>query len=242
MFLRRFALIFIVILLLVVLSGCAFLLSNIISGSRALTYTAYFYLNGLPKQIAEQIRGESAQSLNINLNYEVSLFFDSQEYKISTEGPEMTIIFNGLRNQAYSFAAAKSDYVDISAKLMLTYSTDTTNRFYETIEFPKSRYNLKDNEFYVLFNFTKDATDVKVLEKSKAYKFEIQTSSREYVRVFDGSNEYLLISENISGNYKCIFIAERGKTYTFTSDSGVVVTRTAQNDRDGEVINLVPSG
>lgn len=242
---KRYILIILVIIVLTILSGCAFLLNNIISGAGTLMYTAHLYFNGLPANVLKEITGESAKSINTNLIYEINLFFDSNEYKVPMELSQLNNIFNGLRTQPYSFAAPQRSSLDMYAKFTLSYSTDTTNPVPLTkiIEFPKSTYELKNNEFYVIFNFTQDATEVKVLEKAKVYKYEIQTNSRDFISISDATNDYKLLTENVSGIYRCIFIAERGKTYTFRAvESGVIETRTPQDDKEGEVVYLTPKG
>uniref|UniRef100_A0A7C5Y5R9 Lipoprotein n=1 Tax=Fervidobacterium nodosum TaxID=2424 RepID=A0A7C5Y5R9_9BACT len=231
---------------LFLLSGCALLLSQFLAGTNQRQYTAYVYFNGLPKEILDKTETVTMKDVIVIDTLSVVKFsitepqYILQEYNIS-------YIVNGLNKAtAFTFTSPESNKVNIEASLSMRYATDTTFVPYSLdISIEKAEYTLPNNSknFYVLIDMTDETNkNIKLLDFSNGYKFIIRTSNEEFVRIFDGEKYRYLFTKNISENNECVFIGERGKTYTFESlaTTRIPLTRTAPLDPSisSEVVEL----
>lgn len=228
----------VIVIISIFLSSCAYLLSNIVSGSGNMTYTAKVYINGMPKKMVEDLSLSAGEEVIYSGSFSAKFSVQSVP-KYEVPYTDFKNLFNGIGE--YSIVMPPANSIEISSKITLSYSTDTTVSASEiTFEFEDKNFPLSENKFYIVFDFLSDSYDgtVAVIPYSKAYKFTIKTSKREYVNVFE-VERYRLISENIGGTYQCVFIGEKGKTYTFESSGYQKTIAVPQDtDKDGEIVDL----
>ncbi|WP_448379438.1 hypothetical protein [Fervidobacterium sp.] len=239
---KRAVLVSVIVTMVLILSSCAYLLSNFLSGTGKQTYTFYFYVNGLPEEVLKSLQDiETAGSLVISsIEHEATITVENP-FKVSRA---TTNIFGDLLGK-YDIATASKEDLDFSSKLKIYFSTDTTlPATTVAINFPNKSYDIRGaNEFYVVYDFTSEGSEVKFLKKVNGYLFEIRTKAREFIEVYDinSGKNYKLFSENISGTFKAFFVAERGKTYTFKAvEQGIEQTKSVPyySDKDTEVVDL----
>lgn len=172
--------------------------------------------------------------------------FSITEPPFNLQEDNISYIVNGLNKAtAFTFIAPESNKVNIEVSLNMKYATDTTFIPYSlNISIDKTEYTLPNNSknFYVLIDMTdEDNKSIKVLDFSNGYKFIIRTTNEEFIRIYDGEKYRYLFTKNISGNNECVFIGERGKSYTFESLATYVTsTRTAPLDLsiNSEIVEL----
>jgi len=244
--LKRAVLVFVIVTMILILSSCAYLLSSFLSGTGKQTYTFYFYVRGLPEKVLRMLQDiDSASSLVISsIEHEATITLENP-FKIS----ELPLYIFGGTLGKYDIPTTSKENLDFSSKLTISFSTDTmldTTLPATTVAiiFPNKSYDIRGaNEFYVIYDFTGESSEVKFLKKVNGYIFEIRTKSREFVEVYDvnSGRNYKMFTEDISETFKAFFVAERGKTYTFRAlEQGIEQTRNAPlvSDKDTEVIDL----
>jgi len=240
--LKRAVLVSVIVTMILVLSSCAYLLSNFLSGTGKQTYTFYFYVNGLPEKVLRMLQDiDSASSLVISsIEHEATITLENA-FKV----PESPLYIFGGTLGKYDIPTTSKENLDFSSKLTISFSTDTTLLATTvTIIFPNKSYDIRGaNEFYVIYDFTSESSEVKFLKKVDGYIFEIRTKSREFVEVYDINlrKSYKMFTENVSGTFKAFFVAERGKTYTFRAlEQGIEQIKDAPlvSDKDSEVVDL----
>ncbi|AMW33579.1 hypothetical protein SAMN04488510_13221 [Fervidobacterium changbaicum] len=230
----------VMVALTLLLSSCAFLLSNVLSGTGKTIYTFYFYMNGLPDEVMRVLEDVNrAASIGIvSFTHEATVTIDSPFGMLRTS----TNIF-GVMIDKYEIASTRKDSLTFSSNLVLSYSTDTTlPATTVAIVFPSKTYNVQGaDEFYVVYDFTSDGSDVKFIKKSEGYIFEIRTKSREFVEVYDvyARKTYRLFTESVSGVYKAFFIAEKNKYYTIKAVESVQQKDVYSfPEKDGEIVDF----
>uniref|UniRef100_A0A7V4KDB8 Lipoprotein n=1 Tax=Fervidobacterium pennivorans TaxID=93466 RepID=A0A7V4KDB8_FERPE len=239
---KRVLFVFVTVSMILILSSCAYLINNFLSGTGKQTYTFYFYVNGLPEEVLRSLQDiDTAGSLVISsIEHEATITIENP-FEVSSA---TTNIFGDMLGK-YDIATTSKENLDFSSRLKISFSTDTTlPATTVAINFPKKSYDISGaNEFYVVYDFTSESSEVKFLKKVNGYLFEIRTKAREFIEVYDinSGKNYKLFSENISGTFKAFFVAERGKTYTFKAvEQGVEQTKSVPyySDRDTEVVDL----
>lgn len=229
----------VIVIISIFLSSCAFLLSNIVSGSGNVTYTVWVYINGMPKKMVEDLNLSTAAEVSYKGSFSAK-FFVGSALKREVPRKDLNDLFNKPIEDNINIITQPTGSIGISSSLTITYSTDTTFTAASSsvsFEFEKS-FPLSEGKFYMIFDFSTDSDEgmLTVVPYSKGYKFTVITSKRDYVDVFDNEKGYRLISENIDGKYQCVFIGEKGKTYTFESSGNQKTIPVPQNtDKDGEI-------
>lgn len=238
-------LITIVLILFFLLSGCALLLSQFLSGTNQRQYTVHVYFNGIPKEIIDKTGEVSLKNIFVtDINSVITFSLIDSSFNLQENN--IFYIVNGLNKAvALNFTAPESNKIGIEASLNIKYATDTTFVPYSlNLSIEKNEYSLPNNSknFYVLIDMTDNISkNIKLLDHSKGYKFIIRTSNEEFVRVYDGEKFRYLFTKNASGNNECVFIGERGKTYTFESLATYLsFTRIAPLDTsvESEIVEL----
>ncbi|MCX7654320.1 MAG: hypothetical protein N2Z58_06555, partial [Fervidobacterium sp.] len=225
---------FFILLLVFVLSGCALLLSQILTGTNQKQYTAYVYFNGLPKEIVDKTGKMLLKDIVIT-DILSSINFWVGDSSFNLQENDITYIVNGLnKGSPFTFVASESNKIDIEASMSIRYATDTTFVPYvASVSIGKREYSIPiSKSFYVLIYATDNENkNISVLDYSKAYRFTIKTQDEEFVEIRDVEKTVYLFTKKTSEGNQCVFIGERGKTYTFYSPSkNALVTRTAPNN------------
>jgi hypothetical protein len=240
--LKRAVLVSVIVAMVLILSSCAYLLSNFLSGTGKQIYTFYFYVNGLPEEVLGMLQDiDSAGGLVISsIEHEATITLENP-FKVS----KLPSYIFGDTLGKYDIPTTSKENLDFSSKLAITFSTDTTlPATTVAINFPNRSYDIRGaNEFYIIYDFTSESSEVKFLKKVNGYIFEIRTKAREFVEVYDinSGRSYKMFTENVSGTFKAFFVAERGKTYTFKAvEQGLQQTKDAPSysDKDTEVVDL----
>lgn len=237
---KRAVLVSVIVAMVLILSSCAYLLSNFLSGTSKQVYTFYFYVNGLPEEVLGMLQDiDSAGGLVISsIEHEATITLENP-FKVS----KLPSYIFGDTLGKYDIPTTSRENLDFSSKLAITFSTDTTlPATTVAINFPNRSYDISGaNEFYIIYDFTSESSEVKFLKKVNGYIFEIRTKAREFVEVYDSGRSYKMFTENVSGTFKAFFVAERGKTYTFKAvEQGLQQTKNAPSysDKDTEVVDL----
>lgn len=234
------------------------MLNNIISGTSQSTYTAYVYLNGIPKEIIENIERTNAQSLE---NFNLLEYFFSMNFKIldqptvysesyTNSSMDISYIVNGFnKSRPIEFVAKSSTAIVLDATLTIAYATSTAfpiapnERHEVALLFSNVLRNVPNSKkFYVLINASsEDEKDITILDYSQGYKITIQTPKEEVIRISSYDKDVYLLTKKIETKNQCVFIGKRGETYTFYSQSsGANKIITVPNDPsiEGEILEL----
>lgn len=236
-----------VVITLFLSSGCAFLLNQFLTGTNQRQYTAYVYFTGIPLEIVDQTEDKLLKSISIT-DIMLTVSFSLVDSLSDLQENGISYITNGLnKGSGFTLTGPETDKISIQGSLSLKYATDTTIGTYSVSRsISKSEYILPSNSknFYVLIDMTNETNKgIKLLDYSKGYKFVIRTTDEEFIRIYDYSNgkSTYLFTKDMSGNKECVFIGERGKTYTFQSlATKLFSTRTAPLDNSiySEVVEL----
>jgi len=209
------------------LSGCAYLLSQVVSGGNQVQYELNFYVNGLPNDFVTWSTGYKFSDITIN-NVYVPIDFTISGASGNVLGSDEDYLFNGVveTKPYYLLVTSQGTSLTISADYIIDAATSTSSDATEiSISFPLQNKSIDPNvqRYYVILDVPYPSVnpDIKVMKYSDGYRFIIKTDVEKFVTVTDETGKaYKLFTKRLPSSDKpqCVFVAERGKRYNIKDD------------------------
>lgn len=239
-----------------ILSGCAYLLSHVVSGGNQIQYELNFYVNGLPNDFVTWSTEYSFSEIQIN-NVYVPINFTISDVSGNVVGSDVNYLFNGVvaTKPYYLLVSSQSTKMSISASYTIDVATSTSFEATEvSLSFPQQDKSIDPNvqRYYVIVDvpYRSDVSinpDIKLIKYSDGYRFIIKTDREKFITVMaiDETNNYYyrLFTKRFpsSGNFQCVFVAERGKSYIIIDNETLIqknVTASPDQTKEEEEVDL----
>ncbi len=235
------------------LSGCAYLLSQVVSGGNQVQYELNFYVNGLPNDFVTWSTGYKFSDITIN-NVYVPIDFTISGASGNVLGSDEDYLFNGVveTKPYYLLVTSQGTSLTISADYIIDVATSTSSNATQiSISFPLQSKSIDPNvqRYYVILDVPYQGEQepletVRIMNYSNGYRFIIKTDVEKFVTVIDETGKYYrLFTKKLASSDKpqCAFVGERGKLYTMLDNESLVqknVLASVDTTKEEEIVDL----
>jgi len=224
------------------LSGCAYLLSQVVSGGNQVQYELNFYVNGLPNEFVTWSDGYNFSDITIN-NVDVQIDFSISDVSENIVKSYVDYSFNGVENRTV-LVTSQGANLTTSATYVINAATSTSlDATNISISFPQESKSIDPNvqRYYVVLDVPSQEggqNTVTIMNYNDVRRLIIKTDVEKFVTVSDETNKsYRLFTKKLNPSDKpqCVFVGERGKRYTIIDESGILKNA----DKTGEPEEIV---
>lgn len=220
-----------VTVLALLLTGCAFLLNNIITGARSKEYVFLVYLQGLPRSAlvlmtkdGERLPLEKVRMLDVAFEVNLSGAGTTVPYAVR----EVSRLFKSPDRELRFVSIDEKINLSVSGSLLLRFATETTVLPVEIREeFNASINDVPHGTHYVLIKFLDNAASptalVEVVPRASAFRFNVTDQNEGFVDTYDGPNRYVFFtSKGADQRPNFVFVGKRNEFYSFVNQAGVL--------------------